>query len=244
MMRVPCGASGIAHQIHKEIMSHMKNLRVLLSSVALVTVCGSVQAADFSFTGMFENDNDVQLFDFSVGAESLVTLRTYSYAGGIMADGTIIAAGGFDPILALFNADTGAFIDDNDDGSFPDVGIDPVTGEAYDTFFQATLGVGNYTVAVSQYDNFALGNVPGGNLSAGFTYDGPGNENFTAVFDPTCITLFCDVEGDSRTGNWAFDILNVESASTPPSAVPLPAGLPLLIGALGGLAVVRRKKNV
>ena len=218
----------------------MRILTKLLSSAALVAACGTAQAADFSFTGMFQNDNDVQLFDFSVGAESLVTLVTYSYAGGTMADGTVIISGGFDPILALFDADTGAFIDDNDDGSFPDVGTDPDTGVEYDTFFQETLSAGNYTVAVSQYDNFRVGN-----LSDGFTYDGPGNENFTVVLSGCNATIFCDVADGVRNGNWAFDILNVEDASTPetPSAVPLPAGFPLLIGALGGLAIIRRKQK-
>lgn len=209
-----------------------------LAAAALTIVCSTstVHAANFSFTGTFQNDNDVQLFNFSVGATSLVTLVSYSYAGGVMADGTVIGAGGFDPILALFNADTGAFIDDNDDGSSPDVGIDPVTGSEYDTFFQSSLGVGNYTVAVTQYDNFR-----NGNLGDGFTYDGAGNENFTVALTGCSATIFCDVNSDARTGNWAFDVLNVDTATAP--AVPLPAGFPLLLGALGGLAYLRRSKN-
>ncbi len=55
-----------------------------------------VQAADFSFRGNFSTDDEVHLFNFSVGATSTVTLKTLSYAGGTQADGTVISAGGFD----------------------------------------------------------------------------------------------------------------------------------------------------
>lgn len=46
----------------------------------------------------------MQLFNFTVGASSTVTLVTKSYAGGILADGTVISACGFDPILTLFDS--------------------------------------------------------------------------------------------------------------------------------------------
>ncbi len=148
-------------------------------------------ANNFSFTGTFSGDDDVQLFNFSVGAPSTVTLVTKSYAGGTLADGTVIPAGGFDPILALFDS-TGLFIDDNDDGSFPDVGIDPVSGNDWDSFLQLALGAGDYTAAVTQYDNFAIGP----NLSDGF--DQTGDPAFTSMFGCTN-GQFCDDDGFNRT---------------------------------------------
>ena len=58
----------------------MKPLHALFASLL---VSGSASAADFSFTGNFTNDNEVQEFNFSVaGSPSDVTLRTWSYAGG------------------------------------------------------------------------------------------------------------------------------------------------------------------
>jgi hypothetical protein len=176
-------------------------------------------AADFSFTGTFTTGNDVQLFNFSVTAPSNVTLRTYSYAGGINAAGDVIARGGFDPILALFNGSTGAFIDQNDDGGF-NVPADPVTANHWDTFLQAALAPGDYTVSVMAFSNFAIGP----NLSNGFEGDG--------------------FIGNGRDGHWAFDILNVEFASTP--SVPGPivgAGLPGLILAGGGLLAWWRRRQ-
>src|SRR5574341_686978 len=111
----------------------------------------SAEALDFSFTGSFIQDDDVQLFNFTVGIASTVTLRTYSYAGGTNAAGTVIPSGGFDPILALFNS-SGVLIGQNDDGNTPDVPIDPVTANHYDTLLQSSPGPGGYTVSVMQFE--------------------------------------------------------------------------------------------
>src|SRR6266536_1432206 len=112
----------------------------LLGIVALAALTvGSLQAANFSFTGNFNNDADVQLFSFTVGATSTVTLRTWSYAGGTNAAGQVIPRGGFDPILALFDS-AGLRINQNDDGG-ASVPTD-LSGVNYDTFLSSTLGPG------------------------------------------------------------------------------------------------------
>ncbi len=208
-----------------------------LLSVVLVALPARA-ATDFSFTGAFAADDDVQLFGFSVGAPSTVTLKTYSYAGGTNAAGSVFSAGGFDPILAVFDS-TGAFIADNDDGSPPDVGIDPFTGSAYDTFLETTLSAGNYTVAVTQYDNFFNGGL-GDNISLGFLHEG--NPNFTFDFGYGPYAMFNDVDGTERTANWAFDILNVESAT---QDVPEPTTLAIwgLFGACGAAVAARRRRR-
>lgn len=213
-------------------MKMWKQFKASATALIIVIGAGSVQAADFSFTGTFDQDDDVQLFNFLVGASSTVTLRTYSYAGGTQADGNVVSAGGFDPILALFDS-TGALINQNDDGS--GVPADPVTSLTYDTLLSSTLAAGSYTVSVMQYDNFA--NRP--NLSDGFAQDGAGN--FTASLNGCTANIFCDAGGYSRTGEWAFDVLNVESASTPTSPVPIPASLPLLAMAVGAFGIMRRR---
>jgi hypothetical protein len=204
---------------------------------AILTFPGSVLAAsDFSFTGTFNQDDDVQLFNFTVAAASNVTLLTQSYAGGTQADGNVVSAGGFDPILAVFDS-TGLLIGSNDDGSFPDVGIDPVTGVEFDTFLQLALGIGDYTVAVSQFNNFANGP----NLSDGFLQTG--NGSFTA--GSGCSNgQFCDVTGDNRTNAWAFDILNVEDATIPPNGdLPEPSTMLLFGSGLAGFAAWRYRKS-
>ena len=209
---------------------------IFLCTAALIFSTVSVaQAASFSFTGSFSFDDDVQVFGFHVGAPSTVTLRSYSYAGGTMADGTGIAAGGFDPILALFDG-SGNLINQNDDGY--SVPADPETGLPYDTLLTLDLGVGDYFASVMQFDNFAPSR-----LSLPFLHDG--EHDFTAA-EGCSNAMFCDAGGNNRSSAWAFDILNVDSAITvdpQPSAVPLPAGLPLVVSALGGMALLRRRRK-
>jgi hypothetical protein len=204
----------------------------LLAAMALLATSGAIQAANFSFTGLFTRDDDVQFFSFSVGAPSSVTFRTYSYAGGTNAAGTVIPRGGFDPVLAVFGS-TGALIGQNDDGAGVPTDL---SGAAYDTLLTLNLAAGAYWVSVMQYHNFANGPT----LFDGFMQSG----NFTAGFG-CAAGIFCDVSGNSaynsRTGNWAFDILNVADATT--TVIPVPAALPLMLGGLGLLAWVARRRG-
>ena len=140
--------------------------------------------------------------------------RSYGYAGGTTSTGTVVPRGGFDTILTLFSA-SGVFIDDNDDGA--GAAVDPTTGQAADARITANLAAGSYILAVTEYDNFSIGN-----LSDGFAETG--NHNFTA--DPNFATggacpggMFRDISGTAgrcRTGNWALDFVNVTSVTSVP----------------------------
>ena len=160
------------------------------------TTGGTITTGGFSFSGMLASPNEVLMFQFRVDANSSITLRTYSYAGGTNSAGQVIPAGGFDPILALFDA-AGALIGQNDDGG-SNVPADPVTGSRFDTFFQPTspLVPGTYTVSVSQFSNFAIGP----NLSNGFEAD--------------------ETSFNGRTANFAFDVLGAASATGPGAQAP------------------------
>ena len=202
----------------------------------------SAATQDFSFTGMFSGDADVQLFNFTIGATSDVRLRSYSYAGGVMADGTVVPAGGFDPILALWDG-SGNLIQEYDDGP-EDVPSDPGTGRDYDTNLLLTaLEAGSYTASIAQYDNFAAGST----LSAGFSLTDP----FFTASEGCSNGQFCDVTGANRTSFWAFDVLGVDSVEAPDltdpeidtPVVPLPAGLPMLLSALAAAGLVARRRT-
>ena len=197
----------------------------------------SADAASFSFRGNFAGDADVLQFVFNVGALSTVTLRSYSYAGGTMADGTVVNAGGFDPILALFDG-VGNKLNEYDDG--PDtVPADPVTGLFFDTnLVTSGLTAGTYTATFAQFANFFGTTLAGGASEASST--------FTSRYG--CSNgQFCDASGYNRASFWAFDVLGVESAiviDPNPSTVPVPATLPLLAAGLGMLGFgLRRRKS-
>ena len=214
----------------------------IAGAVFATLMCSAAQATDFSFTGSFTQDDNVQLFNFTVGSSSSVTLRSLSYAGGTNAQAQTIASGGFDPILALFNG-TGALINQNDDGG-SNVPADAVTGARYDVYLQSLLAPGDYTVSVAQYNNFAVGP----NLSNGFGRTGTGN--FTPSLSNCGATQFCDVTGSSpgnrRDGHWAFDILNVSAASVPNptvGAVPEPGIYAMMLAGLGFIGFARRRQR-
>jgi len=202
-----------------------------LAATAMIALASPAAATDFSFVGTLANDDEVLLFNFTVASTSLVTLRTYSYAGGVNAAGAVIARGGFDPILSLYNS-AGAQIGDNDDddqdgGGMPlHVATDSVSGAAYDTYFTMSLGPGAYTVAVTEFDNFGPAN-----LASGF----PGS-SFVGFGDTS------GAANNPRDGHWAFDVLNVASASL---GVPEPATWGLMIGgfALTGAMLRRRRQS-
>ena len=186
-------------------------LKAALAAATLALALGSVSAwaANLSFTGTLGGDNDVQFFTFTLAADSDVTLRTWSYAGGINAAGSAISPGGFDPIVHVFFG-TGAgalLIGINDDGL--GVAIDPATGEAFDSLLELfSLPAGTYTVALTEFANFAIGPT----LGDGFLGSG--------------VTGF-----DRRTSAWALDILGVGKAAS----IPEPGTLALALLALAAV---------
>jgi hypothetical protein len=189
--------------------------RSAIVAAVLATSSVSALAANSSFTGNLAGDNDVALFSFALAATSDVTLRTWSYAGGTNAAGTLIAAGGFDPVVSLFfgTGSPAILIGANDDGF--GVPVDPITSLAFDSLLESfALPAGIYTVALSQFDNFANGPTLGDGF-LGYS----GNPDF-----------------DGRTSAWALDILIPESAS-----VPLPGTLALLMLGLAAAGVTRRR---
>jgi hypothetical protein len=205
----------------------MKRLNRVAGLVALAA--GSLAAStNFSFTGTFSTDDQVQLFDLTLTSTTLVTFETWSYGGGTNSAGTVIPAGGFDPLLTLFYGD-GDQLEPFTSGSCP-VPQNLYLEACNDVYAQESLGAGSYILALTQY-----GNDSEGDLSDGFSETG--NPTFTA--DPPC-PQFCDLlSGDQLSGNWAVDILTVTSAS----AVPEPVSMALTWCGLAILGVMARKRS-
>ena len=170
---------------------------------------------------------------------SSVTIRTWSYAGGMDVAGDLIPEGGFDPILSVFNITGGLnasspLVNTNDNGAFaPGVSVDSVTGLQLDSLLVLTglVSADTYLVVLTESDNSPLSGVYGGGFSEA------GNGNFTeGLFG--CSSAFCDLTGTQRDGAWEVDIDGVGSFQTP---TPEPASI-LLIGAgLAAFGLVRKK---
>ena len=98
----------------------------------------------------------------------------------------------------------------------------------------ANAGIGPF-LSDGFFAEQVLGLTPPSNFTCGPDYQGSPP---TIPFDqPFCDAFFPSVQ---RSGNWALDILNVDSA-TGPSSVPEPATLALLGLGLAGLGFSRRR---
>jgi hypothetical protein len=135
-------------------MKHLLFIAILLSSFG-------ANAANFSFTGNLDHDDDFRTFNFTVDSTSNVTLRTWSYSGGTNSAGDVISGGGFDPLLVLFDS-TGTLITTNDD-------IDGSTG-MYDSLINWDLDAGNYIVALAQFGTDLTQNPTLGEIVWSATY--------------------------------------------------------------------------
>lgn len=231
--------------------------RILWSlAVWLMTSVVSAGAAptNFSFTGNFSHDDDVQLFYFTLGGDATVTLRSYGYGGGTNAAGQVFFAGGFDPILTVFHED-GRVIDDLNGINEPGVPADPTTviyiGEsnpvpfAGDVLFTRMLSAGSYIAALSQVDNLSKwhdNRTPNTTLSDGFVLTGEPNYTGKRCGEPDKSFLWLDCS--QRTSFWAFDILNVDYATErKPVSVSEPSTLGLMGVGVLILGALSKRRN-
>ncbi len=242
----------------------------LLIVFVLFALPAGMTAGTFSFTGVFQYDTDVQFFSFTLAAPATgVALRTWSYAGGVNGAGQTIGSGGFEPTLNLYQSDgtqmnpgiSGPCSNPLSGNPVADLLPDSITGACADVYYPTTLSFpgglwspGTYIVALTLFANQGIGNLSDG-FFAPSILGLPVPSNFTCQVGPLgyqgtpptapVTDPFCDEwsPGVERTGAWALDILNVDSA-TQAAAVPEPGTLSFaLLGAATVLAARFRTRR-
>jgi hypothetical protein len=177
-----------------------------IAAATSFVVVAPAHAANLSFAGNFTNPDDTtsltsQSFTFAADGISTVTIQSSSWA-----------AGGFDPVLTLFDANNGNYILEREDISSSPENLD----------FQIieVLPARNYRAVVSVVGNYANGSLfTGGNISNGFSGGG-------AIFP-------------GQTLAYAFVINNVNNQVA--TAVPEPSDMIGTVVAGCGAVLFRRK---
>jgi hypothetical protein len=211
-----------------------RQVHVLGKVAALLSIMTIASpAATILFQGTFSTDDQVELLQFTLNSDSVVTIQSYGYGGGT-ANATIIPAGGFAPNVTIFTLLGTDYVQATSDtgGHCGTTQTDPVTGNCDDPYIQTLLSAGTYYLGLSVYDNLPST----GNLADG--YQQTGNPGFTCA-EGGLTGQFCDVTDAlfrPRTGNWALTIEGADGTS----AVPEPSTL-WLAGTLIGALLLRRK---
>lgn len=214
-------------------MNRQEFVRSFLAVTALsIGSFWNANAASVTLTGSITTDDAVVTYNFASPTTQLYTFYTTSYAGGLNANGTLTAGGGFDPLLTLFSLNSGKVVAFGGGNSICTAGAtaDAVTQLCNDANFTATLAPGSYELALTEFPNAAAGN-----LSDGFLFAG----------DPTATGDVCNVPGGKflesdlapcvqRTANYAVNITNA------PTVTPEPATFLMVLPALSGVLLYSR----
>jgi hypothetical protein len=210
-------------------------LAVLVFLSLPVHLCG----ASLSFTGTLASPEDTFIQTINIGAAPSIIIQTWGFGGGTNAANTLIAAGGFDPFVGLFQGTgpTALFLDGTADNlsnytsepsACPPAGlvtIGSVAGQCGDVNLQFFgLAAGEYTLFLSDANY-----VPNAVYeTTGFLGDG-----FSDLTGGVFQTCYDASDCNTDTANWAVDM----STSGGQSSTPEPASF--VLTALG-LVVVSR----
>lgn len=203
-----------------------------LAGLLLGLGLSAAQAGSQSFSGEFQWDNDRFTTSFTLLGDELFSASTQSFAGGLSAGGLWVDAGGFAPVLALFEEQLGLVQLARGSSSVcaPGLATDPATGFCWDAQMSLNLPAGHYTLILTQDGNEPVGAT----LLDGYSQDTqPAYTGQAYLGQPD--KLFVLVDGSQRNGRYALDI-QAAAIPEPASAALLALGL-----SLGGLRLRRQR---
>lgn len=237
---IPAQEADEAHRAADARFNRRPLRRFLLASMAIMSgLALPTQAAILSFAGGFSYDDDLWIKRFSFDHAVEFTAQTWSFGGGVNANGTRINGGGFDPVLALFE-DSGEQLllglsRGGTDTAGP--GANPSGSLVWDAYLDLRLNAGAYTLVLSQDDNLPVGP----SWSEGYLY--PNDHHFTSQntspYQPDALFVLAD--GSQRDGHWAVDISPFDpiTISEPSTLCLLLAGLTCLL--MAGFPKIHRQ---
>jgi hypothetical protein len=205
----------------------------------------TASGAGLFYTGTLATPESVFETSFTLSSSETITFQTWGFGGGTNGAGSVIPAGGFDPLISLFNGTvptatmyvdgSGNPLADADNlvnapwsyvGNCPPAGTVAIGADqdCGDDFIQLILPIGTYTLVLTDANYIPAAVYDNGALSEGFV-------DFTNGVFQTCdpVSNACI----TPNGNYAVDISsrNADLAAPEPSAVSLlGAGLALLAG--------------
>lgn len=190
-------------------------LRRGMAALALGCAAFGAQADAFSLSGNARFHTDVVRIDFQVGAASEVRLWTDSWQSGL----------NFDPLLAVFDPLTLVGFNDDDDTIAAGQGY-------YDAgLVFSQLAAGHYRLTLSAAPNEPLG--PG--WADGFSFDGQAPIRIARWDQPGR-----DIDANDQKGSfWQVNLSGVTQATV----VPEPGSLALMLGGLGALIGLSRRRR-
>jgi hypothetical protein len=204
---------------------------VCIVALWLVGASTGLAATVFNFTGTFPTDDFVQMFNYTVQNTGQVEVFTTSFA-----------AGGFAPILSVFdNAGTLQFYNvGSQTNDCLNNGTDPATGACWDARLSwNSLAGTQYLVTLTEDDNLPLGPT----LLDGFQEQGTGNFTAQPPFNPLIPGGAFLLSGPiQRTGDWAVTIQSADPTLVA-TAIPEPSTVALFLTGAGLLALRRRTKK-